>query len=106
MTTVNGSDVTRASHRQPKLREKSRMLLHMPSISIIRDKTVTGTQSQLAAYPLKSFNYEAPVEYIFKPSLSAECDCCLGESAVAHKAELKRIVKIPLLLLTPVLGPI
>lgn len=58
-----------------KLGENSCML-HMPSISIIRNKTVTGTQSQLAAYPLKSFNYEAPVEYIFKPSLSAECNCC------------------------------
>lgn len=58
-----------------KLGENSCML-HMPSISIIRNKTVTGTQSQLTAYPLKSFNYEAPVEYIFKPSLSAECNCC------------------------------
>lgn len=58
-----------------KLGEKSCML-HMPSISIIWNKTVTGTQSQLTAYPLKSFNYEATVEYIFKPSLSAECNCC------------------------------
>lgn len=57
--------------KSAKLGENSCML-DMPSISIIRNKTVTGTQSQLSAYPLKSFNYKAPVEYIFKPSLSAE----------------------------------
>lgn len=60
-----------------KLGHFSGILLHMPSISIIRNKTVTGTQSQLAAPPppLQPFNYKAPVELIFKPSLSAECDC-------------------------------
>lgn len=34
-----------------KLGHFSGILLHMPSISIIRNKTVTGTQSQLAAPP-------------------------------------------------------
>lgn len=48
---------------------------HMPGISIIRNKTLTGKQTQLAANALESFNYETPV-YVYAIII------CTGQSLV------------------------